>query len=121
MHGQGELLARVDGTRVAVTLLTGRNRDRYLERDRLRVWLTHLALAASGAGANHALTSLVVVADRNGQVSKPNRAEFAPMSAAAASALLEALVGELLGGVTSTCCPARGSSHGGDVRATRTR
>jgi exodeoxyribonuclease V gamma subunit len=108
LHGQGEMLALVDGKRVAVTLVTGRNRDRSFERDRLRAWFTHLALAASGVGADRPLTSLVIAADRDGQSAKPNRADLAPLSADAARALLEALAGELLGGVHPYLMPCEG-------------
>ena len=38
------------GQRTAMTLVGSRRRD-YIERDRLRAWLTHLAVAASGADA----------------------------------------------------------------------
>ena len=60
LYGQTEALALVGGERMAVTLVTGTRA--YLERDRLGAWLTHLALAASGRGANRPLATAVLAA-----------------------------------------------------------
>ena len=87
LYGQSEPLALVGGERMAVTLVVGRQRD-YPERDRLRAWLTHLALAASGTGADRPLA--VVGAGWRSRTASPARrcgGGFAPIAADEARAL----------------------------------
>jgi exodeoxyribonuclease V gamma subunit len=109
--GQTEPLAIVDGARISVTLLSARGRDEYPDRDRLRAWLTHLALAASGRGADRRLTSLLVGASRNDDPATVKRADFAPLAEAEARALLTALAAEVLADVHPYLLPCEGVFH----------
>src|SRR6185436_2670445 len=79
LFGQTEPLTRIDGDAMALTLVTERTRDDDSERDRLRSWLTHLALAASGVGADRKLVSLALGANREG-AAQVKRTTFAPMT-----------------------------------------
>ena len=106
--GQSEPLALVAGERIAVTLATTRGRDDYPDRARLRAWLTHLALAASGSGAGRPLTSFVIGGPRYGEPVKPTRTDFAPIGAEDARALLTSLAAELLSHVHAYLMPCEG-------------
>ena len=107
LFGQSEPLARVDGETIALTLVTARAIEDAADRDRLRAWLTHLALAASGAGADRRLVSLALGGDRDGEASV-KRADFAPLSADTARASLGALAADLLAGVHAYLMPCEG-------------
>ena len=107
LFGQSEPVTRVDGETIALTLISARSRMEDAERDRLRPWLTHLALAAAGPGADRPLVSLVLGANRDG-TTQVRRAVFAPFAQADALALLTALAGELLGGVHAYFLPCEG-------------
>jgi exodeoxyribonuclease V gamma subunit len=105
--GQSEPLALVGGERMAVTMVGRRRRD-YLDRDRLRAWLTHLALAASGAGADRPLATLVVAGDRDGEPADTNPGLFEPIAADDARALLVGLTADLLTDVHPYLMPCEG-------------
>jgi exodeoxyribonuclease V gamma subunit len=105
--GQSEPLSLVDGDRMAVTL-TGRRRRDYVERDRLRAWLTHLALAASGVGAGRPLATLVLGGDRDGQPAGFDAGLFEPIAADDARALLVGLAADLLADVHPYLLPCEG-------------
>jgi exodeoxyribonuclease V gamma subunit len=106
LHGQSEPLALVDGRRMAMTLVGSRRRD-YIERDRLRAWLTHLAVAASGADVS--ATGVVVLAgDRDGEPASVDRGAFAPIDAADARALLADLAAQMLSDVHAYLLPCEG-------------
>jgi hypothetical protein len=107
LYGQSEPLTRVDGETIALTLVTARAIEDAAERDRLRAWLTHLALAASGAGADRRLVSLALGGDRDGEASV-KRTDFAPLSADAARAYLGTLAADLLAGVHAYLMPCEG-------------
>jgi exodeoxyribonuclease V gamma subunit len=109
LHGQSEPLALVDGRRVAITLVGSRRRD-YVERDRLRAWLTHLAVAASGAGdeAVRPFGVIVLAGDRDGEPASVDRGEFAPIGAAEARALLADLAAQMLADVHAYLMPCEG-------------
>jgi exodeoxyribonuclease V gamma subunit len=92
---------------LSVTLL-GRRRSDYAERDRLRAWLTHLALAASGAGADRRSATVVLGGDRGGGPAEYSSGEFTPISARDASALLTALAAEMLADVHPYLLPCEG-------------
>jgi exodeoxyribonuclease V gamma subunit len=107
LHGASEPLARVGGGPLALTLMGRRRRD-YLERDRLRAWLTHLALSASGRGADRLLATLVLAGERDGEPADPHVGVFEPISAPDASALLASLAAELLADVYPYLLPCEG-------------
>jgi hypothetical protein len=105
--GQSEPLARIDGETVALTLVTARSRMEDSERDCLRAWLTHLALAASANGAGRSFISLVLGANRDG-TAQIKRTAFAPLAQGDALSLLTGLAGELLAGVHPYFLPCEG-------------
>jgi len=107
LFGQTEPLTRIDGDAMALTLVTERTRDDDSERDRLRSWLTHLALAASGVGADRKLVSLALGANREG-AAQVKRTTFAPMTQVQALAVLTTLAGDLLAGVHAYLLPCEG-------------
>ena len=102
--GATERLVAVDGVRAAVTLIATPRVD-YLERDRLRAWLTHLALSAAGAG--EALGSIVIRPNEAGG-HRVHRGMFAATEPAEARALLAELAAELLSGVFPYLLPCEG-------------
>jgi exodeoxyribonuclease V gamma subunit len=105
--GQSEPLSSADGEGLAVTLVMARPRGDDQHRDRLRAWLTHLARAASGAGAGRKLVSLALGANRDG-AAEVKSAEFAPLAQADALARLADLAGDLLSGVHPYLMPCEG-------------
>jgi exodeoxyribonuclease V gamma subunit len=105
--GQSEPLTMVDGEAHALTLVMARSRGEDSERDRLRAWLTHLVRAASGVGANRALVSLALGANRDG-AADVKRSVFAPLAQAQALALLSGLAGELVSGLHAYLLPCEG-------------
>jgi exodeoxyribonuclease V gamma subunit len=106
LYGQTEALAQVGGERMAVTLVTGQRA--YLERDRLGAWLTHLALAASGRGADRPLPMAVLAATMDGEPAEVSGGGFAPVGADEARALLAGLAAELLADVHPYLLPCEG-------------
>jgi hypothetical protein len=105
--GQSEPLAKLGDETLAVTLVTVRSRTEDAERDRLRGWLTHLALAASGAGAGQKLVSLVLGASRDG-AAQVKRTVFPALPRDEAAARLSDLTADLLGGVHAYFLPCEG-------------
>jgi exodeoxyribonuclease V gamma subunit len=123
--GQTEPLAIVDGTRLAITLVGNRHRDDSADRDRLRAWLTHLALSASGLAADQPLRSLVIAGEATGDAARVRAVDLAPLSAAEARATLSALAADLLSGVHPYLLPCEGvfswRGRQGTERATSVR
>jgi hypothetical protein len=105
LGGVTEPLAESAGKRYAVSLIAS-PRITYLERDLLRPWLTHLALAAAGLAAGDLEVRVVRPGDSGGlQLAKRT---FAAISAADARAQLAALATDLLGGVHDYLLPCEG-------------
>jgi exodeoxyribonuclease V gamma subunit len=107
LHGQSEPLTLVGGQRTAMTLVGSRRRD-YIERDRLRAWLTHLAVAASGVESAGAFGAIVLGGDRDGDPAAVDRGAFAPISGADARALLADLAAQMLADVHAYLMPCEG-------------
>jgi exodeoxyribonuclease V gamma subunit len=105
--GATELLAETtQGGLVAVALVATASRD-YPERDLLRGWLTHLALAASGIAAGRPLRT-VVIRPADNRIAGPARTSdetFAPLAVEEARAHLAALAADLLGDVHDYLLP----------------
>jgi hypothetical protein len=91
---------------MAVALVIGTRA--YFERDRLGAWLTHLALAASGRGADRPLGTAVLAATADGEPAECNGGGFAPVGADEARALLAGLAAELLADVHPYLLPCEG-------------
>jgi len=106
LYGQTEALALVGGERMAVVLVIGTRP--YLERDRLGAWLTHLALAASGRGADRPLATAVLAGTADGEPAAWDGGGFAPVGADDARALLVGLAAELLADVHPYLLPCEG-------------
>jgi hypothetical protein len=107
LHGQSEPLTLVDGDRMAVTLKGSSRRD-YPDRDRLRAWLTRLALAASGGGADRPFANVVLSGDRGGAPAVFDSGAFSPIAADDARALLAGLAADLLADVHPYLLPCEG-------------
>jgi exodeoxyribonuclease V gamma subunit len=104
--GQTEPLTLIDDVPVAVTLMIGKRQ--YLERDRLGAWLTHLARAASGAGADRPFLTIVLPATTDGKPAKFDRGRFEPVDASDARSLLTDLATDLLRDVHPYLMPCEG-------------
>jgi exodeoxyribonuclease V gamma subunit len=98
LGGMTERLATAGGEQVAVTLISSHHDDN-IDRDFLRAWLTHLALAACGRGAGQPFRSFLIRPLKGHANYRIHTRVFSAISTEAARDYLAAVATEQLGAI----------------------